>query len=216
MILPFPTACPTMYLRLHLCRAASSWQKSVRDGAVRCVGGKGGVSWRQGGGRAPRQRGYVARQGTASGVGSAPPRSSISNGATERLPGNRLRSRSAAQPRRCRSRASRASDRPWRRRVLICADAMTEDAYLMVLAASLGTSYEPLERISRADCPLDDDQLVQAASAGLWRACSPPLTRPVRCFPARPGGAAPAVSAWRLVEPFSYGRVVPSRRLGPL
>jgi hypothetical protein len=23
-------------------------------------------------------------------------------------------------------------------------------------------------------------------------------------------------SAWRLVEPFSYGRVVPSRRLGPL
>ena len=101
-------------------------------------------------------------------------------------------------------------------RVLICADAMTEDAYLMVLAASLGTSYEPLERISRADCPLDDDQLVQAASAGLWRACSRPLTRPVRCFPARPGGAAPAVSAWRLVEPFSYGRVVPSRRLGPL
>jgi Glycosyltransferase like family 2 len=42
------------------------------------------------------------------------------------------------------------------------------------------------------------------------------LRRPVRCFPARPGGAAPAVSAWRLVEPFSYGRVAPSRRLGPL
>ena len=56
-------------------------------------------------------------------------------------------------------------------RVLICADAMTEDAYLTVLAASLGTSYEPLDRISRADCPLDDDQLVQAAAAGLLPVC---------------------------------------------
>ncbi len=37
---------------------------------------------------------------------------------------------------------------------------MTEDAYLTVLAASLGTSYEPLERVARADCPLDDDQLI--------------------------------------------------------
>jgi len=52
-------------------------------------------------------------------------------------------------------------------RVLICADAMTEEAYLTALAASLGTSYEPLNRISRADCPLDDNQLIQAAAAGL-------------------------------------------------
>lgn len=52
-------------------------------------------------------------------------------------------------------------------RVLICADAMTEEAYLTALAASLGTTYEPLERASRADCPLDDDQLIQAAAAGL-------------------------------------------------
>ena len=44
---------------------------------------------------------------------------------------------------------------------------MTEEAYLTALAASLGTSYEPLDRISRADCPLDDDQLIQAAAAGL-------------------------------------------------
>jgi len=35
-------------------------------------------------------------------------------------------------------------------RVLICADAMTEDAYLTALAASVGTSYEPLDRIARA------------------------------------------------------------------
>ena len=48
---------------------------------------------------------------------------------------------------------------------------MTEDAYLTVLAASLGTSYEPLDHISRADCPLDDDQLVQAAAAGLLPVC---------------------------------------------
>ncbi len=52
-------------------------------------------------------------------------------------------------------------------RVLICADAITEEAYLTALAASLGTSYEPLDRFCRADCPLDDNQLIQAAAAGL-------------------------------------------------
>jgi glycosyltransferase XagB len=52
-------------------------------------------------------------------------------------------------------------------RVLVCADAMTEEAYLAALATSLGTSYEPLDRVSRADCPLDDYQLLQAAAAGL-------------------------------------------------
>jgi glycosyltransferase XagB len=65
---------------------------------------------------------------------------------------------------------------------------MTEDAYLTVLAASLGTSYEPLERISRADCPLDDDQLVQAAAAGLLPVCEAGeivwITAP-RCLTAR-------------------------------
>jgi glycosyltransferase XagB len=52
-------------------------------------------------------------------------------------------------------------------RVLICADAITEEAYLIALASSLGTSYERLDRISRADCPLDDEQLLQAAATGL-------------------------------------------------
>lgn len=52
-------------------------------------------------------------------------------------------------------------------RVLICADAITEEAYLRALAAAIGTSYEPLEHIVRADCPLDDNQLIQAAAAGL-------------------------------------------------
>jgi glycosyltransferase XagB len=52
-------------------------------------------------------------------------------------------------------------------RVLICADVMTEEAYLAALATSLGTSYEPLDHVSRAECPLDDNQLIQAAAAGL-------------------------------------------------
>ena len=52
-------------------------------------------------------------------------------------------------------------------RVLICADAITEEAYLIALANSLGTSFERFDEISRNDCLVDDDQLVQAAAAGL-------------------------------------------------
>jgi hypothetical protein len=52
-------------------------------------------------------------------------------------------------------------------RVLICADAITEEAYVNALAASLGTTYERFDRVSRSDCPLDDDQLIRAAAAGL-------------------------------------------------
>jgi len=52
-------------------------------------------------------------------------------------------------------------------RVLICADAITEEAYLTALAHSLGTSYEQFDGVSRADCPLDDNQLIGAVAAGL-------------------------------------------------
>jgi len=52
-------------------------------------------------------------------------------------------------------------------RVLICADAITEEAYLTALAASVGTTYERFDGVSRGDCPLDDDQLIGAAAAGL-------------------------------------------------
>lgn len=52
-------------------------------------------------------------------------------------------------------------------RVLVCADAITEEAYLTALADSLDTAYERFDRISRAACRLDDDQLLQAAAAGL-------------------------------------------------
>ena len=52
-------------------------------------------------------------------------------------------------------------------RVLICADAITEEAYLHALASSLGTSYDRLDTLERADCPLSDDELIRAAAAGL-------------------------------------------------
>ena len=52
-------------------------------------------------------------------------------------------------------------------RVLICADVMTEEGYLTALATSLGTFFDPLENVSRDDCPLSDDQLIQAAAVGL-------------------------------------------------
>jgi glycosyltransferase XagB len=52
-------------------------------------------------------------------------------------------------------------------RVLICADVITEDGYLTALATSLGTFFDPLENLSRARCPLSDDQLIEAAATGL-------------------------------------------------
>ena len=51
--------------------------------------------------------------------------------------------------------------------VLVRSDAITEEAYLTALAGSLGTSFEPLDHISRRQCPLDDNQLIQAAAVGL-------------------------------------------------
>ena len=52
-------------------------------------------------------------------------------------------------------------------RVLICANAISEEAYLVALASSLGTSFERFDKISRNDCLVDGDQLLQAAAAGL-------------------------------------------------
>ena len=51
--------------------------------------------------------------------------------------------------------------------VLICADALTEEAYLTALADSLGTSYQALDDVSRSACPINDDQLIHAAKTGL-------------------------------------------------
>jgi glycosyltransferase XagB len=78
-------------------------------------------------------------------------------------------------------------------RALIAANAITEEGYLHALAAWLGISFEPLDDIDRADCPLDDRQLIQAAAAGL--------------LPLRRGNGlvwviAPRhLTAWRLTDP---------------
>jgi hypothetical protein len=52
-------------------------------------------------------------------------------------------------------------------RVLICADAITEDGYLAALAGSLGTIFHSLDETPRSACPLSNNELIQAASAGL-------------------------------------------------
>lgn len=52
-------------------------------------------------------------------------------------------------------------------RVLHCLGAITEERYLAALAHWLGTAFEQFDGIARADCPLSDDQLVDAAAAGL-------------------------------------------------
>lgn len=99
-------------------------------------------------------------------------------------------------------------------RVLSCADVMTEEGYLTALATSLGTFFDPLENVSRAQCPLSDDQLIQAAAAGLlplhygdelsW------IIAP-RCLTARNlanlGRSAPQSSRWfRLTSPERLSR----------
>jgi hypothetical protein len=98
--------------------------------------------------------------------------------------------------------------------VLSCADVMTEEGYLTALATSLGTFFDPLENVSRAQCPLSDDQLIQAAAAGLlplhygdelsW------IIAP-RCLTARNlanlGRSAPQSSRWfRLTSPERLSR----------
>jgi hypothetical protein len=87
-------------------------------------------------------------------------------------------------------------------RVLICADAITEEAYLRALASSLGTSYDRLDKLRRSDCPLSDDDLIRAAAAGL--------------LPIREAGrivwiiAPSCLAAHRLAEPHQWLR----RRIG--
>ena len=52
-------------------------------------------------------------------------------------------------------------------RVLIAAGAITEDAYVVALAAALRVPYEPLDRLPRSACPLTDAQLLDADKNGL-------------------------------------------------
>jgi cellulose synthase/poly-beta-1,6-N-acetylglucosamine synthase-like glycosyltransferase len=51
--------------------------------------------------------------------------------------------------------------------VLIAARAITEDAYVVTLAAALRVAFEPLDRLPRNACPLTDAQLIDADKHGL-------------------------------------------------
>ncbi len=52
-------------------------------------------------------------------------------------------------------------------RVLIAAGTLDEEAYLRMQGAALGIPFEPLDGMPRAQCPLDDDRLIETASTGL-------------------------------------------------
>ena len=52
-------------------------------------------------------------------------------------------------------------------RVVIARHALTEEAYVVALAAQLRLPFEPLEQVSREDCPLADGQLGEAVRTGL-------------------------------------------------
>jgi hypothetical protein len=52
-------------------------------------------------------------------------------------------------------------------RVLIATRQISEDSYVVALAASLRLRFEPLDGIERADCPLTDEQFRHADATGL-------------------------------------------------
>jgi hypothetical protein len=52
-------------------------------------------------------------------------------------------------------------------RVLIAAGVIDEEAYLRALADSLGLTFDALDGISRAQCPIDDGRLIKSAAAGM-------------------------------------------------
>ena len=52
-------------------------------------------------------------------------------------------------------------------RVLVTAGTLSDEAYLRVLAGALGAAFEPLEGVARAQCPVDDERLIESAAAGM-------------------------------------------------
>jgi len=52
-------------------------------------------------------------------------------------------------------------------RVLVAAGEMTEDAYVVALAATLRLAFEPLDNAARSDCPLSDEDFREADTSGL-------------------------------------------------
>jgi len=54
-------------------------------------------------------------------------------------------------------------------RVLIHNGAISEEAYALALAVSLRATFNSLERVPRAACPLSDEELLEALAAGFLR-----------------------------------------------
>jgi hypothetical protein len=52
-------------------------------------------------------------------------------------------------------------------RVLITSGALSEETYLGALGKTLAVEFEPLDGVSRAQCPIDSERLIESASAGL-------------------------------------------------
>lgn len=52
-------------------------------------------------------------------------------------------------------------------RVLITSGTLDEESYLRTLAATLGVTFETLEDVPRAQCPIEDDRLIDSIAAGL-------------------------------------------------
>ena len=52
-------------------------------------------------------------------------------------------------------------------RVLIAAGDIDEETYVRALANALGATFEPLDEVTRAQCPLDDARLCESVAAGL-------------------------------------------------
>ena len=52
-------------------------------------------------------------------------------------------------------------------RVLIAAGTVSEEAYLRALAGALGVAFEPLDGVVRAQCPIDNERLIESAAAGM-------------------------------------------------
>ena len=52
-------------------------------------------------------------------------------------------------------------------RVLIASGALDDETYLRALGDSIAVAFEPLDNVPRAQCPLDDDRLIEAAAIGL-------------------------------------------------
>lgn len=52
-------------------------------------------------------------------------------------------------------------------RVLIASGALSEETCLRALGATLGVEFEPLDGVPRAQCPIDNERLIESGAAGL-------------------------------------------------